>query len=86
MWFMYEEENTGVYMWSSDHRKREKRGEGHGRDHCEACFLVLEWKENNVSKSQSYFVYVQQSVSASACIDEQVKQCCAMSLFLFFIV
>lgn len=21
---MYEEENTGVYMWSSDHRKREK--------------------------------------------------------------
>lgn len=50
MWFMYEEENTGVYMWSSDHRKREKRGEGHRRDHFEGCFLVLEWKENNVSK------------------------------------
>lgn len=27
MRFMYEEENTGVYMWSSDHRKREKREE-----------------------------------------------------------
>lgn len=45
MWFMYEAENTDVYMWSSDHRKREKEERGTGETTAK-----VEWKENNVSK------------------------------------